>query len=101
THCDSLPAPWRGPPTALETAPDSGIRLYPNPARDHLILQLAARHLPAELELWDSQGRLVYQQPLTELQTRVDVSALAGGLYVGKISSSQGLVVRPKIVLNR
>jgi len=101
THCDSLPAPWRGPPTALETTPDLGIRLYPNPARDRLILQLAARHLPAELELWDSQGRLVYQQPLTELQTRVDVSALAGGLYVGVVKSRGGTIAREKVVLRR
>lgn len=101
THCDSLPAPWREPPTALETAPVPGIKLYPNPAQDHLILQLAARHLPAQFELWDSQGRLVYQQPLTELQTRVDVSALAGGLYVAAVRARGGTIARQKVVLRR
>ena len=64
--------------------PDPGIslRAYPNPARDHLMLeteQLVSEKM--EYRFFDSHGRLVENRKITDQKTRISLSHLEAGVY--------------------
>ncbi|MEL6674452.1 MAG: T9SS type A sorting domain-containing protein [Bacteroidota bacterium] len=70
-------------------------RLFPNPARDQLNLELSSpRPLDLRINITDLRGRQVHppQRMLvqgTSLQS-LDISSLAEGLYLLRLSSQQG-----------
>ena len=61
--------------------------VYPNPADDFLYVQAA---LGSELRLLDMQGKMITQMISTELETALDLSALAQGVYMLEIHSQGG-----------
>ena len=61
--------------------------VYPNPADDFLYVQAA---LGSELRLLDMQGKMITQMISTELETTLDLSALAQGVYMLEIHSKGG-----------
>jgi hypothetical protein len=61
--------------------------VYPNPADDFLYVQTA---LGSELRLLDMQGKMITQMISTELETTLDLSALAQGVYMLEIHSANG-----------
>ncbi len=56
-----------------------GLKLYPNPASEHLIVEYAANSKLAFIEVFDLLGKKVLEQKLTE--QRIDISSLNKGLY--------------------
>ncbi len=77
--------------------PEAAYKVFPNPATTTFTIQ-GSYALPAVLELYDMMGRQVYRQPVTSNRQQVDVSQLAGGLYVYRLVSD-GKVARGKIIL--
>lgn len=77
--------------------PEATYKIYPNPASNYFYLQ-GSFALPAALELYDMMGRQVFRQPVTSNRQQVDVSKLAGGLYVYRLVS-KGREARGKIIL--
>ena len=61
--------------------------VYPNPAADFLYVQAA---LGSEMRLLDMQGKMITQMISTELETTLDLSALAQGIYMLEIHSQDG-----------
>ena len=76
--------------TSEPTAADLG--LYPNPARDHLTVILPPRLGARTQVLYDASGRAVRRGTLPPGQARatLDVSGLAPGLYVLRLSGAGG-----------
>lgn len=71
-----------------------GFRLYPNPTRNQLVIDLNDTSSTFELEIIDMLGKKVYDAEIQKT-AKIDVSALATGTYLVKLSSnSQTTTVR-------
>jgi hypothetical protein len=86
----------RGPNVGLdEHTPIGDIRLFPNPARNTVTLDLsryAARM--TDLELFDMEGRSVQHvlaEPRTDALYSMDVSGLKEGVYVLHLTTNAGV----------
>jgi len=69
---------------------------YPNPAQDQLRLQYSPDVEPAQIELYDLQGRLVRSQG-SGLEC-LNVQGLAAGQYVMKVTMTDGTTFADKVV---
>ena len=69
---------------------------YPNPANDQLRLQYSPDVKPAQIELYDLQGRLVRSQG-SGLES-FNLQGLAPGQYVMKVTMADGTVFSDKVV---
>ena len=70
----------------IEEAHDNGLKVaiaYPNPGKDVLNISTALQN--AHIEVYDSNGRLIHSQALTENVTRIDATDWALGVYVWKV----------------
>ena len=77
----------------------SVIRVYPNPARDHIVVKEDS-HDPVLFQLYDgSMRKVVKQQFITK--TRISVSHLPPGLYHYTTTSSNGGTESGRLVLLR
>lgn len=71
-----------------------GFRLYPNPTRNQQVIDLNDTSSTFELEIIDMLGKKVYDAEIQKT-AKIDVSALATGTYLVKLSSnSQTTTVR-------
>ena len=69
--------------TNIETNEKASIKVYPNPAKDYIYVDIEAeRFSSSEIELFDIQGRLVKKSKLNaQIGNRIDVSMLNPGAY--------------------
>ncbi len=66
----------------------NGLKLaiaYPNPGGSEMHIRTAVEN--AAVEVYDMNGRLVAQQPVTETETMLDATEWAAGTYVWKVVS--------------
>ncbi len=87
--------------TNVETGERESIRVYPNPAKDYIEVDIEAeRFSSSEIELFDMQGRMVKKAKLAGKKgNRIDVSSLPSGVYVLGAKNDDG-VMRKKIIKN-
>ncbi|MBL7984696.1 MAG: T9SS type A sorting domain-containing protein, partial [Flavobacteriales bacterium] len=71
-----------------ELANANALLVYPNPARDRLVVQGEAAL--GEVVLHDAVGRVVLSQRAASDRAHVDVSALPPGVYVLSVRNSEG-----------
>ncbi|HET9503996.1 MAG TPA: heparinase II/III family protein [Hymenobacter sp.] len=76
-------------------AAEASMRVFPQPARDWLRVQMAGSAPPTTLQLLDNLGRVVRQQ-LCQTETQLDVRGLPAGLYYLVASGTAG---RQKVVI--
>ena len=74
------------PYDAVEENKDSEISVYPNPGNDMLNIRTALKN--AFVEVYDTNGRLIHSQALTENVTVIDATDWALGVYVWKVISN-------------
>ena len=77
---------------AVQAATEAELRLYPNPARELLVLERPAGEGLAEATLLDALGRVVLTAPAPAGRTVLDVRALPEGLYVLRLALANGLL---------
>ena len=66
------------------------VRLYPNPAADHIIIE-SPEDLPVSMvAVTNESGQLLFLQPATSCRTELSVRNLPAGLYVAHASTSVG-----------
>jgi photosystem II stability/assembly factor-like uncharacterized protein len=70
---------------------ETNLNLYPNPATDKLTIETPQK---AAIEILNLQGQLVKSFPNEGRETPVDVSELTGGVYILKLTTEEGSVVR-------
>ncbi len=73
--------------TNIETNEKASIKVYPNPAKDFINVDIEAdRFSSSEIELFDIQGRLVKRTKLNaQIGNRIDVSSLNPGAYTYRV----------------
>ncbi len=61
----------------------NGFSLYPNPSQNTLIVQLQNQNMvfPLTYTIYDSLGKLILSDAITELQSTIDISSIAQGWY--------------------
>ena len=86
--------------TNVETGERETIKVYPNPAKDYIYVDIDATNFDkGEIELFDMQGKLVKRAKLNAKQgNRVDVSNLNAGAYTYNVSVN-GKTVSGKIIV--
>jgi hypothetical protein len=84
---------WIGTTGLSELAKAWGLSVYPNPAKQ--ILNITLQQLPEQqtIQLYDMQGKLLIQQDL-KLQQQLNIETLSPGIYLLKIGSWSGQVVK-------
>ena len=65
--------------TSIETLSTNNISVYPNPSNGEVIIKTPI--LNAEVMVFDLYGKNVYSQTTSTLQTQMDLSNLANGIY--------------------
>ena len=73
---------------------EKAVSIYPNPAKDQFSLQ--SNVSLEKMTIYDVQGRIVSNVDLTEMshEKTVDISSLASGVYIVRITSDNGSVVK-------
>jgi hypothetical protein len=66
------------------------LKAFPNPATDLLQLELQNSQPSALVQLYDLSGREVKRVQLTEMQTTLDISDLAAGMYSLRMQGAAG-----------
>ena len=69
---------------------------YPNPVKEQLLMQFSPDVQPAQVELYDLQGRLVRKQSKTF--ESIDMSQLPAGTYTMRVILEDGKVYSDKVV---
>ena len=64
-------------------------KLYPNPANDKITVSLQGIIGDVSLRIYDTQGRLVKETILYNMETELDVSNLAKGIYIISIDEEK------------
>lgn len=79
----------------------SAFKIYPNPVRSQLNIQLPEylSESISELHLYDLQGRLVYQVLLSELLTQLDISYLPSSTYLLQCKKAGVILHQQKLLL--
>ena len=96
---DSVPANGCGVVGVAEEAL-AGIGVYPNPTSGELTIVTHAAYAQ-QLRITDLHGRELLQRSLDRSpRSSVDVSALASGLYMAWVVTSNGVVLRRPFVKN-
>jgi len=74
--------------------------LYPNPATTTTQLCLPGNNtlLPAEMQVFDSWGRVVLKRKIENELSDIDITSLAKGSYIVRISNSHSILSKKLIV---
>ena len=71
----------------------SSLRIFPNPANDRLYIETQTLTQTLTVEIYDAFGRL--QSTVNGQQSlSIDVSGLNAGIYIIKINSNEGNIVK-------
>lgn len=77
------------------------VRIYPNPASQLLSVDFGALSGQKDIELYDNLGKLVLSQSSEEPLLRLDLGALANGIYMMKLTLDKQVYVTEKVVVER
>jgi hypothetical protein len=72
------------------------LSLYPNPAKEQLLIQFSPDVQPKQIELYDLQGRLVRTQ--SKAFESIDMSQLPAGTYTLRVTLEDGQTFSDKVV---
>ncbi|MEO6231047.1 MAG: reprolysin-like metallopeptidase [Ferruginibacter sp.] len=74
------------------------VSVYPNPAQTKININLTGYKGVAEMKLFDVNGRVVTVARTPQINSAIDISKLASGVYMLKIITSTGEVLNTKVV---
>ena len=72
------------------------VKLYPNPVKKDLFIKTSSEK--STINIYSLQGSLLKTVPAYQSNNQIDVSTLQSGVYLVKISSSDGKVYAGKFV---
>ena len=86
----------------IETGEKETIKVYPNPARDYINVDIEASNFKqSDIELFDMQGKLVKKEKLkSKLGNRIGVSNLNAGAYTYNVSLN-GKTISGKVIIGK
>ncbi|MFC5271026.1 PKD domain-containing protein [Adhaeribacter terreus] len=81
--------------TGLDEAFDRGlIKIYPNPAKNYLQVEIPATEKVTTIQLINSIGQVIAKQKPDAGTTRLNVANLPAGIYFVKITNAQGSIIK-------
>lgn len=70
------------------------VKLYPNPVKDNLILELSELTTNTKLTLYDINGKEVLSEKIVSTITKIDMSVVTKGMYILKVGTQVFRVVK-------
>ena len=67
--------------TAIETLNDESFKVYPNPARETIMIEIPDNMEKAHLQIIDFSGKEIFKQTVLTNAFRLDVSRFSSGIY--------------------
>jgi len=81
----------------LDSWLSKSVKLYPNPAQQYVDIRVSENVNVTAMEVYDVYGKIVAVVETghaSSLQTRIDVSGLADGIYFVRVTTEDGLVTK-------
>jgi hypothetical protein len=75
------------------------VKVYPNPARQFLNVQINESALPSKIEIYNAMGSLQREFKLTEPVQQINIEGLLPGLYLYRIVSESEVLGAGKLVV--
>ena len=77
-------------------ADNLSITIYPNPANEKIIIESTSLNNEKDkiISIFNIQGQMLLKQELWQDRSEVDISKFTKGIYVLKIESNEGHVVK-------
>ncbi len=76
----------------------NNVVVYPNPVKDVLHIKLKEYDVPIEAQVFDINGQILLSQKIMGSDPVLNVSQLAGGLYIVKVKEANRTVAKVKII---
>lgn len=78
---------------------ERAVRLGPNPSSGHLQMTYdSSLGQIVNLQVYDVKGTLILQRAIQEIQTQIDISSYASGVYTFEFTTADGQKVQKKII---
>jgi hypothetical protein len=74
------------------------LSVYPNPAHTKITIDLAGYTGISEMRMYDANGKQVVVYRTPQINSQVDISKLANGVYLLKIITSNGQMISTKVI---
>ena len=70
--------------------------IYPNPANDNITIENTSLNniKDAMISIYNIQGQLLIQQPMSQAKTNIDIAGLARGMYFVEVNTENGVAVK-------
>ena len=72
--------------SSIQKIPSPDIKVYPNPCSDFVTV---ANCKNSSLQLYNSFGQKIYEQPVSEEQTRINMNGYSSGIYIIRIQNKK------------
>lgn len=69
---------------------NNGLKFYPNPANQLLYIQNIGLNTPSKVQIFDTMGKKVLEQAITQNNTTLSVTELATGMYIAVVQTKAG-----------
>lgn len=83
--------------SAVKNISEEGIRIYPNPIQNKLIIETDLSHFDQQIQIYDLRGLSVYNANLTSQRCEIDFSNMQKGMYLLKLKIDGNILVRKLI----
>jgi hypothetical protein len=83
---------------AKTTSDKKILSVYPNPARTEINVNLTGYKAISEMKLYDANGKQVAVYRTPQVNSRLDISKFANGLYLLKVVTSDGGILSAKVI---
>lgn len=85
--------------TEIQTHTENEWTVFPNPASDYIMIR--NNQIIDELILMEMSGAIIYQAFPQQIETKLNLSQFANGIYYLSIKQSNGNCLRKKIILSK
>jgi len=73
---------------------ETAFQIYPQPFKSQFTIEFNQLNKPANLEIFDLSGKLVFSQLLNQPSTLIETDQLSSGLYIAKVHFSGKAITR-------
>jgi hypothetical protein len=80
--------------TNIDDNQDDLFTIFPNPAKDKIVIENNATDGEKMISIFDIQGKLLFRQTYPEAKTEIDIRSFSNGLYYVKIEYAEGFTVK-------
>ena len=77
--------------TAINKVSDMDIKIYPNPAKDNIVIEGISE---AKIELYNLQGQFIKNMKASGNKTSMDLSDVNNGVYSIRITTDERIIVK-------